>query len=247
MLGSELTRRYGGAGLPDDTIIVNFTGSAGQSFGAFLPRGITLRLDGDANDYAGKGLSGGRIIVRPPADSPFVAEENIIAGNVILYGATAGEVFLRGVVGERFCVRNSRRHRGRRGRGRPRLRVHDRRPGRRARARPAATSAPACRAASPSSTTPTATSPRGSTPRWSTSTRSTTTTSSWLRDRIERAPRRDRLRRRPRACSTTGTLDVERSSRSCPRTTSGCSRPQRRRRGRRHATPSRRSWPRPAS
>jgi glutamate synthase (NADPH/NADH) large chain len=107
MLGSELTRRYGGAGLPDDTIRVDFTGSAGQSFGAFMPRGITLRLDGDANDYVGKGLSGGRIIIRPPKGSPFIAEQNIIAGNVILYGATGGEVFLRGVVGERFGVRNS--------------------------------------------------------------------------------------------------------------------------------------------
>jgi glutamate synthase (NADPH/NADH) large chain len=107
MLGSEVTRRYGGDGLPDDTIVVNFAGSAGQSFGAFLPRGITLRLDGDTNDYTGKGLSGGRIIVRPPQGSPFVAEQNIIAGNVILYGATSGEMFLRGVVGERFCVRNS--------------------------------------------------------------------------------------------------------------------------------------------
>nr|MCU0271438.1 glutamate synthase-related protein [Acidimicrobiales bacterium] len=107
MLGSELTRRFGGEGLPDDTIVVNLTGSAGQSFGAFVPRGITLRLEGDANDYTGKGLSGGRIIVRPPQASTFVAEENIIAGNVILYGATAGELFLRGVVGERFCVRNS--------------------------------------------------------------------------------------------------------------------------------------------
>ncbi len=107
MLGAEVTRRYGGAGLPDNTIVVNFKGSAGQSLGAFLPPGITLRLDGDANDYVGKGLSGGRIIVRPPAGSPFIAEENIIAGNVILYGATAGEVFLRGVVGERFAVRNS--------------------------------------------------------------------------------------------------------------------------------------------
>jgi glutamate synthase (NADPH) large chain len=107
MLGHELTKRYGGAGLPDDTITINLTGSAGQSFGAFVPRGITLRLEGDANDYTGKGLSGGRVIVRPPESSPFVAEENIIAGNVILYGATSGEVFLRGVVGERFCVRNS--------------------------------------------------------------------------------------------------------------------------------------------
>jgi len=107
MLGSELTRRHGGDGLPDDTITIQLTGSAGQSLGAFLPRGITIRLDGDANDYTGKGLSGGRVIVRPPQGSPFVAEENIIAGNVILYGATGGEMFLRGVVGERFCVRNS--------------------------------------------------------------------------------------------------------------------------------------------
>jgi glutamate synthase (NADPH) large chain len=107
MLGYELTKRFGGAGLPDDTITIHLTGSAGQSFGAFVPRGITLRLDGDANDYTGKGLSGGRIVVRPPEGSAFVAEENIIAGNVILYGATGGEMFLRGVVGERFCVRNS--------------------------------------------------------------------------------------------------------------------------------------------
>jgi glutamate synthase (NADPH/NADH) large chain len=107
MLGAEVTRRHGGAGLADDTIVVHLTGSAGQSLGAFLPRGITLRLDGDANDYVGKGLSGGRIVVRPPEGSPFVAEDNVIAGNVILYGATAGEVHLRGNVGERFCVRNS--------------------------------------------------------------------------------------------------------------------------------------------
>jgi glutamate synthase (NADPH) large chain len=107
MLGSELTRRYGGQGLPDDTITISLAGSAGQSLGAFLPRGITLHLEGDANDYVGKGLSGGRIVLRPPVDSPFVAEENIIAGNVILYGATSGELFVRGVVGERFAVRNS--------------------------------------------------------------------------------------------------------------------------------------------
>jgi glutamate synthase (NADPH/NADH) large chain len=107
MLGNLVTTRWGGDGLPDNTISIDFTGSAGQSFGAFLPRGITMRLIGDANDYLAKGLSGGRIIVLPPQDSPFVAEENIIAGNVILYGATSGEVFLRGVVGERFCVRNS--------------------------------------------------------------------------------------------------------------------------------------------
>ena len=107
LLGYEITRRHGGAGLPDGTIDLTFTGSAGQSFGAFVPRGVTMRLLGDANDYLGKGLSGGRIIVRPPEESPFAAEENIMAGNVILYGATAGEVFLRGQVGERFCVRNS--------------------------------------------------------------------------------------------------------------------------------------------
>jgi len=107
MLGHELTKVYGGAGLPDDTIEVDFVGSAGNSFGAFVPKGITLRLEGDANDYVGKGLSGGRIVVRPPADSPFVSEQNVIAGNVIGYGSTGGEIYLRGVVGERFCVRNS--------------------------------------------------------------------------------------------------------------------------------------------
>ena len=107
MLGYEVTRRWGGEGLPENTIDVSFRGSAGQSFGAFLPRGITLRLDGDANDYLGKGLSGGRLVVRPPAAATFTAEEQVIAGNVIGYGATSGEIFLRGLVGERFCVRNS--------------------------------------------------------------------------------------------------------------------------------------------
>ncbi|WP_328308716.1 glutamate synthase large subunit [Actinomycetospora sp. NBC_00405] len=107
MLGSEVTRRWGGAGLPDDTIDITFTGSGGQSFGAFLPRGVTMRLIGDTNDYFGKGLSGGRLSVRPHPHAPFVAEQNIVAGNVILYGATAGEAYLRGKVGERFCVRNS--------------------------------------------------------------------------------------------------------------------------------------------
>ena len=107
MLGSEVTRRHGGAGLPDGTIDLTFTGSAGQSFGAFLPRGITLRLEGDANDYVGKGCSGGRIVVRPHRDARFAAEQHIIAGNVIGYGATSGEIYLRGRVGERFCVRNS--------------------------------------------------------------------------------------------------------------------------------------------
>jgi len=107
MLGSELTRRHGGEGLPEGTITITFTGSAGQSFGAFLPRGITLHLEGDANDYVGKGLSGGRITVRPPRDSVFVAEDNVVAGNVLLYGATSGSLFVRGIVGERFAVRNS--------------------------------------------------------------------------------------------------------------------------------------------
>ncbi|WP_134730451.1 glutamate synthase large subunit [Amycolatopsis nivea] len=107
MLGSELTKKWGGEGLPDDTIDVTFTGTAGQSFGAFVPKGITLRLYGDGNDYVGKGLSGGRIVVRPPKESPIVAEDHIIAGNVIAYGATSGEIFIRGQVGERFCVRNS--------------------------------------------------------------------------------------------------------------------------------------------
>ncbi|GHH62130.1 glutamate synthase [Streptosporangium violaceochromogenes] len=105
MLGHAVTKRYGGAGLPDDTIDVRFTGSAGNSFGAFVPRGVTLRLTGDANDYLGKGLSGGRITVQPHDEAPL--EGHIIAGNVALYGATSGEAFVRGVVGERFCVRNS--------------------------------------------------------------------------------------------------------------------------------------------
>ncbi|HEY3749635.1 MAG TPA: glutamate synthase subunit alpha, partial [Pseudonocardiaceae bacterium] len=107
LLGAEVTRRYGGQGLPDDTIHITLTGSAGQSLGAFLPRGITLDMVGDANDYVGKGLSGGRIIVRPHPDAPFAAENQVIAGNVIGYGGTGGELFLRGRVGERFCVRNS--------------------------------------------------------------------------------------------------------------------------------------------
>jgi len=109
MLGHELTKRHGAAGMAEDSIVIDFDGSAGNSFGAFVPNGMTLRLHGDANDYVGKGLSGGRIVVRPPEQShpDLVAEDNIIAGNVILYGATRGEVFLRGEVGERFCVRNS--------------------------------------------------------------------------------------------------------------------------------------------
>jgi glutamate synthase (NADPH/NADH) large chain len=107
LLGHEVTKAWKGVGLPDGTIDLTFTGSAGQSFGAFVPAGITLRLFGDANDYVGKGLSGGRIVVRPPETSPFVAEDQVIAGNVIGYGATGGEMFIRGLVGERFCVRNS--------------------------------------------------------------------------------------------------------------------------------------------
>ncbi|HTZ08361.1 MAG TPA: glutamate synthase large subunit [Acidimicrobiales bacterium] len=107
LLGYEITRARGAAGLPDDTVVLTLRGSAGQSFGAFVPRGVTLRLVGDANDYLAKGLSGGRVVVRPPEVSPFAAEEQIIAGNVILYGATAGECYVRGQVGERFCVRNS--------------------------------------------------------------------------------------------------------------------------------------------
>ncbi|GAA5004289.1 glutamate synthase large subunit [Actinopolymorpha pittospori] len=107
MLGHELTKRYGGQGLPDGTIDLTLMGSAGQSMGAFLPRGITLRLEGDANDYLAKGLSGGRIVVRPDRSATLVAEDNIIAGNVIAYGATSGHLFIRGKVGERFCVRNS--------------------------------------------------------------------------------------------------------------------------------------------
>ncbi|HEY2880289.1 MAG TPA: glutamate synthase large subunit [Nocardioides sp.] len=107
MLGHEVTRRYGAEGLPADTIDLTLVGSAGQSFGAFLPRGITLRLEGDANDYVGKGLSGGRLVIRPDRAATFAAHEQIIAGNVIGYGATSGEIFVRGGVGERFCVRNS--------------------------------------------------------------------------------------------------------------------------------------------
>jgi glutamate synthase domain-containing protein 2/glutamate synthase domain-containing protein 1/glutamate synthase domain-containing protein 3 len=110
ILGSELTRRFGVEGLADDTIRLHFKGSAGQSFGAFLPPGMTLILEGDSNDYIGKGLSGGKIIVYPPVGSTFVPEDNIIVGNVAFYGATAGEAYIRGMAGERFCVRNSGLH-----------------------------------------------------------------------------------------------------------------------------------------
>jgi glutamate synthase domain-containing protein 3 len=107
MLGGEIARRYGSAGLPDETIHFKFNGSAGQSFGAFVPNGVTLELEGDANDYLGKGLSGGRIIAYPPRTSSFLPEESILVGNVVLYGATSGEAFLNGIAGERFAVRNS--------------------------------------------------------------------------------------------------------------------------------------------
>jgi len=107
MLGSEISRRYGAEGLPDDTIRISFRGSAGQSFGAFVPSGVSLTLEGDANDYWGKGLSGGRLVVYPPPASTFVPEENVIIGNVALYGATGGETYVRGLAGERFAVRNS--------------------------------------------------------------------------------------------------------------------------------------------
>ena len=110
ILGYEVSKRYGADGLPEDTIRIHFNGSAGQSFGAFVPRGITLTLEGDANDYVGKGLSGGKLAVYPPRPASFVPEENILIGNVALYGATAGEAYFRGVAGERFCVRNSGAH-----------------------------------------------------------------------------------------------------------------------------------------
>jgi glutamate synthase (NADPH/NADH) large chain len=107
MLSGEIAKRYGHTGLPDGTIHVRLTGTAGQSFGAWLARGVTFELDGEGNDYVGKGLSGGRIIIRPPADSGIVPEESIIVGNTVLYGAISGECYFRGVAGERFAVRNS--------------------------------------------------------------------------------------------------------------------------------------------
>ena len=110
MLGSEITRKFGGAGLPADTIDITFHGSAGQSFGAFIPSGLTLRLYGDSNDYVAKGLSGGRVIIRPDEKASFKSNQNVIAGNVIGYGSTSGEIMISGVVGERFCVRNSGAH-----------------------------------------------------------------------------------------------------------------------------------------
>jgi glutamate synthase domain-containing protein 3 len=107
MMSGEIARKYGSSGLPDDTVRVQFTGCAGQSFGAFLVKGVTLTLEGDANDYVGKGLSGGKLIIYHPRKSEFVPEENILVGNVCLYGATSGEAFFSGMAGERFAVRNS--------------------------------------------------------------------------------------------------------------------------------------------
>ena len=155
MLGHEVTKKFGGAGLPDDTIDITFTGSAGQSFGAFLPRGVTLRLEGDANDYVGKGLSGGRVVVRPDRGADHLAEYSTIAGNTIAYGATGGELFLRGRTGERFCVRNSGATVVSEGVGDHGCEYMT---GGRAwsSARRAATSRPACPAASPTSSTWTA-------------------------------------------------------------------------------------------
>jgi glutamate synthase (NADPH/NADH) large chain len=110
MLSGQVAKRYGHTGLPDDTIHVKFTGTAGQSFGAFLARGVTFELDGEANDYVGKGLSGGRIAIRPPAKSSIIPEESMIVGNTVLYGAIEGECYFRGIAGERFAVRNSGAH-----------------------------------------------------------------------------------------------------------------------------------------
>ena len=107
ILGSEITKVHGAEGLPEDTISIKCMGSGGQSFGSFIPKGLTFEIEGDANDYLGKGLSGGKIIVYPPKKSTFIAEDNILIGNVALYGATSGKIFINGIAGERFCVRNS--------------------------------------------------------------------------------------------------------------------------------------------
>jgi glutamate synthase domain-containing protein 3 len=107
MLGSEITKKYGEKGLPEDTITLTFKGSAGQSFGAFIPAGLTMKLIGDSNDFLGKGLSGGKITVHPHRKSTFIPEQNTIVGNVAFYGATSGEAYINGIAGERFCVRNS--------------------------------------------------------------------------------------------------------------------------------------------
>ena len=134
-LAGEIARKSRRArGSPSGTIVVEATGTAGQSFGAFATRGMLIVLEGDANDYVGKGLSGGVLAVRPPARARFKAHENVIVGNTCLYGATSGKAFFAGRAGERFARAQQRRRGGRRGRGRPRLRVHDRRHGRRPRA-----------------------------------------------------------------------------------------------------------------
>ena len=128
MLSGEIARRYGHAGLSDGTIHIKLKGAAGQSFGAFLAKGVTLELEGDANDYVGKGLSGGRIVVYPPREAiKLTPEKSIIVGNTVLYGAIAGECYFRGVAGERFARAQLRRARRRRGHRRSRLRIHDRR------------------------------------------------------------------------------------------------------------------------
>ena len=165
ILGHEVTKATRGKGFPDGTIDITLIGSAGQSFGAFLPAGITLRLEGDSNDYLGKGLSGGRLVVRPDRSATFVAENNIIAGNVIGYGATSGEIFIRGQVGERFCVRNSGATAVVEGLGDHGCEYMTGGVALDPRARPVATWPPACPAASATSSIST---PRSSTPRWST-------------------------------------------------------------------------------
>ena len=106
IISNEISKLWGAKGLPNDTLKINLEGSAGQSFGAWITKGMTLNLEGDANDFVGKGLSGGKIIIYPPRDSHFVPEENILLGNVALYGATDGEAYFRGIAAERFCVRN---------------------------------------------------------------------------------------------------------------------------------------------
>jgi glutamate synthase (ferredoxin) len=164
ILGYHVTKKHGGAGLPDDTIRLKFTGTAGQSFGAFVPRGVSLTLEGDANDYIGKGLSGGRIVVYPDKSAPFVAEENIVIGNVALYGATGGRAFFRGRAGERFAVRNSGAHAVVEGTGDHACEYMTG-------GVVVVLGPPACRAAWPSSTTSRTTWPFASTPRWSRSRR----------------------------------------------------------------------------
>ena len=168
MLSGEVAKRYGHAGLPEDTIQVSLTGIAGQSFGAFLAHGVTLELDGEANDYVGKGLSGGKLIVRPPdADAAVVPENSIIVGNTVLYGAIAGECYFRGVAGERFAVRNSGAIAVVEGVGDHGCEYMTGGVVAGASARPAAISPPACRAASPMCSTRTATSPSAAISRWS--------------------------------------------------------------------------------